>query len=223
MGESIDNPGLLQWIERSLQSGDHLLAVSNQGTLLRYREGGADLVVKAAMGREPLRSLRQRTLLREYEAYRRMEGLAGVPRCHGLLAGRYLVLEFISGTPYREAEWVDRERWFDEFLAVLRGIHGRGVAHGDLKSKSNILVTEAGRPCVIDFGTAFVLKPGVHPVNNWLFRHARRMDLNAYVKHKYHGRYEDIRGDDLQLLDYSRIEYWVRRLSGRPVGQIPRR
>jgi hypothetical protein len=49
------------------------------------------------------------------------------------------------------------------------------------------------------------------------------MDLNAYVKHKYHGRYEDIEGADLELLDYSRIEYWVRRLGGRPVDQIPRR
>jgi hypothetical protein len=85
------------------------------------------------------------------------------------------------------------------------------------------MVTADGRPCVIDFGTAFVHRDGFHPVNNRLFAHARRMDLNAYVKHKYHGRYEDIEGADLELLDYSRIEYWVRRLSGRPVEQIPRR
>jgi RIO-like serine/threonine protein kinase len=97
------------------------------------------------------------------------------------------------------------------------------VSHGDLKSKSNIMVTADGHPCVIDFGTAFVHRPGAHPVNNWLFEHGRRMDLNAYVKHKYHGRYENIEGEDLDLLDYSRIEYWVRRLSGRPVDQIPRR
>lgn len=223
MDDAIHSAPFLEWIERNLKSGANLLAVSNQGTLLRYHEDGANLVVKAAMGHAPLRVLRQRTLLREYEAYRRMEGLPGVPRCHGLVAGRYLVLEFIEGTPYREAEWVDRERWFAEFLEILRGIHGRGVAHGDLKSKSNILVTAEGHPCVIDFGTAFVHRPGFHPVNNRLFAHARRMDLNAYVKHKYHGRYEDVRGEDLQLLDYSRIEYWVRRLSGRPVDQIPRR
>ena len=28
------------------------------------------------------------------------------------MAGRYLVLEFIRGTPYREAQWRDRDRWF---------------------------------------------------------------------------------------------------------------
>lgn len=211
------------WIEDSLARCENILAVSNQGTLLRCREQGRDLVVKAAMGRGPVRALRQRTLLREYQAYRRLEGVAGVPRCHGLAAGRYLVLDYVAGTPYREASWTDRARWFEELLVVLRSIHARGVSHGDLKSKSNLLVTADQKPCVIDFGTAFVHKPGFHPLNNRLFEHGRRMDLNAYVKHKYHGRYEDIAGADLELLDYSRIEYWVRRLGGRPVDQIPRR
>ena len=211
------------WIEDSLARRENILAVSNQGTLLRCREQGRDVVVKAAMGRGPIRALRQRTLLREYEAYRRLEGVAGVPRCHGLAAGRYLVLDYVAGTPYRQASWTDRARWFDELLAVLRSIHARGVSHGDLKSKSNLLVTAHQKPCVIDFGTAFVHKPGFHPLNNRLFEHGRRMDLNAYVKHKYHGRYEDIAGADLELLDYSRIEYWARRLGGRPVDQIPRR
>lgn len=211
------------WIEDSLARRENILAVSNQGTLLRCREQGQDLVVKAAMGCGPIRAMRQRTLLREYQAYRRLEGVAGVPRCHGLAAGRYLVLDYVAGTPYREASWSDRARWFDELLAVLRSIHARGVSHGDLKSKSNLLVTADQQPCVIDFGTAFVRKPGFHPVNNRLFEHGRRMDLNAYVKHKYHGRYEDIAGADLDLLDYSRIEYWVRKLGGRPVDQIPRR
>lgn len=219
----IDNPAFLAWIEGSLVRRENILAVSNQGTLLRYRADGLDLVVKAAMGRGLLRALRERTLLREYAAYRRLDGVDGVPRCHGLVGGHYLVLEFVRGTPYREAEWADRERWFAEFLALLRSIHGRGVSHGDLKSKSNIMVTADGRPCVIDFGTAFVHRPGFHPVNNRLFEHGRRMDINAYVKHKYHGRYQDVRGEDLDLLDYSRIEYWVRKLSGRPVAQIPRR
>lgn len=223
MDDRIQSSAFLAWIEDSLARRENILAVSNQGTLLRYRTDGLDLVVKAAMGRGALRALRERTLLREYAAYRRLDGLDGVARCHGLVGGHYLVLEFVRGTPYREAEWVDRERWFADFLVLLRAIHARGVSHGDLKSKSNIMVTSDNRPCVIDFGTAFVHRTGFHPVNNWLFEHGRRMDINAYVKHKYHGRYEDVRGADLDLLDYSRIEYWVRKLSGRPVDQIPRR
>ena len=223
MNIRINQPGFVQWIEDSLRDRENILAVSNQGTILHYRGEGEDLIVKSAMGRGALRLLRQRTLLREYEAYRRMEGVAGIPRCHGLVAGRYLVLEFIRGTPFRQAQWQDRDRWFAEFLAVLQAIHARGVSHGDLKSKTNILVTEDEKPCVIDFGTAFVSKPGFHPVNNWLFEHGRRMDLNAWVKHKYHGRYADVSEEDRELLDYSFIEYWVRKLRGRPMDHVTRR
>ena len=223
MNIRINQPGFVQWIEDSLRDRENILAVSNQGTILHYRGEGEDLIVKSAMGRGALRLLRQRTLLREYEAYRRMEGVAGIPRCHGLVAGRYLVLEFIRGTPFRQAQWQDRDRWFAEFLAVLQAIHARGVSHGDLKSKTNILVTDDEKPCVIDFGTAFVSKPGFHPVNNWLFEHGRRMDLNAWVKHKYHGRYADVSEEDRELLDYSFIEYWVRKLRGRPMDHVTRR
>lgn len=222
MEQTIGQPAFRQWIEDSLAGRENVLAVSNQGTLLRYREGGLDLVVKAAMGSGLVRKVRERTLLREYEAYRRMEGVSGVPKCYGLVAGHYLVLEFVHGVPYREARWTDRAGWFRELLQVLRSIHARGVSHGDLKSKGNIMVTADEKPCVIDFGTAFIRKPGFHPVNNWLFAHGRRMDINAYVKHKYHGRYEDITGEDLGLLDYSRIEYLVRKLSGRRTDVIPR-
>jgi len=223
MNIRIKQPAFRQWIEDSLAGGENILAVSNQGTILHYRADGEDLIVKTAMGRGPIRALRQRTLLREYEAYRRMDGLAGIPRCHGLVAGRYLVLEFIRGTPYRDATWTDRERWFAEFLAVLRSIHARGVSHGDLKSKANIMVTADEKPCVIDFGTAFVFKPGFHPINNRLFEHGRRMDLNAWVKHKYHGRYADVSDMDRELLDYSFIEYWVRKLRGRPMEHVRRK
>jgi len=222
MDKTIAQPAFRQWIEESLAAQENILAVSNQGTLLRFSDGGLDLVVKAAMGSGLVRMLRERTLLREYAAYRRMDGLVGVPKCHGLVAGHFLVLEFVRGVPYREARWTDRDGWFRELLRVLRSIHARGVSHGDLKSKANIMVTADEKPCVIDFGTAFVLKPGFHPLNNGLFEHGRRMDINAYVKHKYHGRYEDITGEDLGLLDYSRIEYLVRKLSGRRTDVIPR-
>ncbi|HET6593304.1 MAG TPA: hypothetical protein VFG48_10345 [Xanthomonadales bacterium] len=223
MNDLISEPSFIRWIEDSLSRGENVLAVSNQGTILRYRDGGLDLIVKSAMGRGVVRALRERTLQREHQAYQRLDGLQGVPRCLGLAGGHYLVLEFIRGAPYREAVWTDREKWFAELLVLLRAIHARGVSHGDLKSKSNLLVTDDQRPCVIDFGTAFVRKPGFHPVNNRLFEHGCRMDINAWVKHKYHGRYENIEGPDLELLDYSAIEYWVRKLGGRPTDVIPRK
>jgi serine/threonine protein kinase len=223
MKKLINQPEFREWIERSLARRENILAVSNQGTILHYQEGGPGLIVKTAMGRGLVRKARERTLVREYQAYLRMDGLAGVPRCHGMIDRHYLVIEFIRGTPYRQANWVDRGQWFEEFLAVLRSIHDRGVSHGDLKSKSNIMVTADEKPCVIDFGTAFVHKPGIHPLNNWFFEHGKRMDINAWVKHKYHGRYENIAGEDLELLDYSAAEYFARKFNRRPTHVIPRR
>jgi len=222
MKKLINQPEFRNWIERSLDRHENILAVSNQGTLLEYREQGLHLVVKTAMGRALFHKLRQRTLLREYQAYQRMAGLAGIPECHGMIDGHYLVMEYIEATPYREAVFTDRERWFDAFLAVLRSFHQRGVSHGDLKSKSNVLVTPDEKPCVIDFGTAFVHKPGFHPVNNRLFEHGRRMDINAWVKHKYHGQYANVTGADRDLLDFSPIEYYVRKIRGRSMEGIPR-
>ena len=223
MKKLINQPEFREWIETSLAQRENILAISNQGTILHYQQDGLELIVKTAMGKGLIHKVRQRTLLREYHAYRRMDGLNGVPQCHGMIGGQYLVIEYVHGTPYRQAVWADRGRWFEALLEVLRAIHERGVSHGDLKSKSNIIVTEEEKPCVIDFGTSFIHKPGIHPVNNWLFGHGRRMDINAWVKHKYHGHYENIAGEDLELMDYSLLEYCVRKFSRRPTHVIPRK
>jgi predicted Ser/Thr protein kinase len=220
MKKLINQPEFRKWIGSSLEAQENILAISNQGTIFHYQRDGLDLIVKTAMGGGLLLKARQKTLLREYEAYLRLDGVSGVPECHGMLDGRYLVIEFIRGTPFRESSWTDRDRWFAEFLEVLRKIHDRGVSHGDLKSKSNIMMTEDGRPCVIDFGTAFLKKPGFHPVNNWLFEYGKRLDLNAWVKHKYHGRYADASEQDRALLNYGRIEALARRISGRSMDSV---
>ena len=73
------------------------------------------------------------------------------------------------------------------------------------------------KPYVIDFGTTFIYKEGFHPINNRLFEFGKRMDINAWVKHKYHGRYRDASSEDQELLKYSKLEYMVRRLRGRPM------
>lgn len=210
----ISDADFLRWIERSLEKGENVLARSNQGTLLKFSGEGRELLVKCPMGEGLVLLARKRTLQREYQAYQRMEELHGVPECYGLVGGQHLAIEFVRGVPFREAQFSDRERWFDEFLQVIRGFHARGVSHGDLKSKANIMVTEGEGVCVVDFGTAFVHKRGFHPANDFMFDFARRLDLNAWVKHKYHGRYEDASKEDRQILRYSWIEQVVRKARG---------
>lgn len=209
--------GLEKWIESSLESGSNILATSNQGIVLLFEADGLKLVIKSAMGRGAVRRARQATLEREYAAYRRLHGVTGVPACYGLLAGRYLVMEFIDGTAYRHASWQDREQWFAGLLEVIQAFHARGVSHGDLKSKTNMIVGKDQKPYIIDFGTTFLHKEGFHPINNFLFEYGKRLDINAWVKHKYHGRYRDASEEDRELLNYSKLEYIVRKLRGRPM------
>ena len=208
---------LQQWIESSLASGRNILAKSNQGTVLLFEGDGLKLIIKFAMGSGAVLKLRQATLEREYAAYQRLNGVEGVPACYGLLAQRYLLMEFIDGTPYREATWQDRDTWFAGLLDIIRTFHARGVSHGDLKSKPNMIVGRDQKPYIIDFGTTFLHKDGFHPINNRLFEYGKRLDINAWVKHKYHGRYKDASEEDRQLLNYSKLEYVVRKLRGRPM------
>ncbi len=214
--------GLADWAGRSLADNENVLATSNQGTVLLYRAEGVALVVKAAMGRGAVLRARRRTLDREYGAYRRLEGVPGVPRCYGMLEDRYLVLEYIEGTPYREAEIPDREQWFGELLETLEACHERGVAHGDLKNKSNLMSTTDGRPCIIDFGMTVVRRDGFHPLNHRLFAFFRQLDLNAWVKHKYQGRFEDVTEADRAYYRDSRLERLLRRYRQRKGLQGPR-
>ena len=200
-----------RWAESSLEKGENILATSNQGTILLFRESGMEFVVKAAMGSGSVRLARQATLNREYEAYSKLQGVTGVPKCHGMVAERFLVLEYVRGVPFRDAQIADREAWFAELLSILREIHKRGVSHGDLKSKDNLMMTNRGRPCVIDFGTTFMHKDGFHPINNRMYDYLVQLDINAWVKHKYHGRYEDASEPDKKLLQYSRAEAVLRR------------
>jgi len=208
---------LQDWIESSLESQQNILATSNQGTVLLFEGDGVKLVIKSAMGRGAVRKIRQTTLEREYAAYQRLDGVVGVPACYGMLANRYLLMEFIDGIPYRQASWQDRDAWFAQLLNIIRAFHTRGVSHGDLKSKSNMIAGADQKPYIIDFGTTFMHKDGFHPINNRLFEYGKRLDINAWVKHKYHGRYKDASDEDRQLLDYSTLEYVVRKLRGRPM------
>jgi predicted Ser/Thr protein kinase len=197
-----------------MTADENVLARDNQGTVLLYQDSGQEFVIKTAMGRAGVRHVRNATLKREYAAYQRLEGLDGVPKCFGMLDDRYMVLEYVRGAAYREATWAQRDEWFARLLEILQACHRRGVSHGDLKSKSNLIVTTDEQPCVIDFGTAFVHKPGFHPINNRLFEYSKRLDINAWVKHKYYGDYTAASKADRELLNYSRIEYLVRKWRG---------
>ncbi|MDT8410415.1 MAG: hypothetical protein RQ741_12495 [Wenzhouxiangellaceae bacterium] len=179
------------------------IASSNQGCVYRLAFDDRQLAIKTPRGRGATGLINRAGLQREFRAYQRLQGLQGFPRCLGLIDKRWLVLDFVAATPFRQAHV--EPSFFDELLATIRAMHQRGVAHGDLKRKANLLVAETGKPVILDFGTAIIERQGFHPIKTRLFNYMRQTDLNAWVKLKY-GGYAGVSVEDSGLLKRSRLE-----------------
>jgi predicted Ser/Thr protein kinase len=184
---------LIDWIE---SHRDAVYARGYQGETYLYQADGRRLIVKVASGRGLRAWVRRRMLERERKVYRHLDGFDGSPRCYELARAPYLVLDYVDAVPARRQTIIDPAAFFDALLARIEELHRRGVAHADLKRKANVLVIDGRVPCLIDFGTAVVRKPGWAPVNHWLYELARRFDYNAWAKLKYDGRFEDMTAED---------------------------
>lgn len=204
---------LVQWIASSIAEQKNIHARGYQGIVYRFQGDGLNLIVKAVSGGGPLNWLRRVTLGREYQVYQKLRGFPGSPICYGLLQGRYLVLQYVEGTVLRGAANIDRRAFFSILFQYIQELHGRGIAHGDLKRPDNLLVAEGHIPYIIDFGAAIVRKPGFAPINHYLFKLARQFDLNAWVKLKYQGKWDEVSAADrvhFKRTPIEKIARWIR-------------
>ena len=197
---------LVQWVRGSTKTRSNIFRRGYQGYVYLYEDKDRRLIIKAPMGWGLGRLLRRAMLRNEYRVYSRLSGVAGVPRCYGLVDGCYLVLEFIDGVPVRSARITDRDVFFKALLNLIKELHKAGVAHTDLKKKDNLLVVEGHTPCVIDFGVAVIRKSGFAPLNRYLYNLASKFDFNAWVKLKYDGKYEDMVDEDRKYFNRTVVE-----------------
>ena len=130
----------------------------------------------------------RRQVAREIRALRRLQGIAGIPQCYDRVAGGVgILMEPIEGE--RITRWCRRRRaetgpMFERLQSLVAQIHARGVVHVDLRKRDNILVTEDGRPCIIDFNASFCFEPdGLG--TRLLFPLLRRVDDSAILKWKH--------------------------------------
>jgi predicted Ser/Thr protein kinase len=216
----LDLEAALPAIEAAVAGAAPRLNAGHQGTVHLFDLDGRRLIVKAPTGYWPLRALRLRHLRQEARAYARLAGVAGVPRCHGLAGGRYLVLDYVEGPNARDARLRDNAAFYDRALEVIDALHQRGVAHVDLKRRDNILVAAGEQPLLLDFGLAVLREPGFHPWNHYLYGLACRLDLNAWIKHKYRHRRDEITEPDRRRyrpMFYESLWRWTRRVVRAPL------
>ncbi len=165
---------------------DHTVAVLNRGNVrnpdvLLVEQGGRRAVVKdfgprAAWVRA---TLGRWVTAREARAWRALAGHRAVPAFLGVIDALAFAVEYRPG---RRMSRKLREELPPGFLGQLEEdvaeMHRRGVVHLDLRHRSNVLVDDAGRPVLIDFGSALVFRPGgllarlLLPALAWIDRRA---------------------------------------------------
>jgi len=146
---------------------------------------GRLLVIKdyAAGANSAKRFIGRYLVQRELAAYTQLQRLPGVPPCYGRLDPYTLVTGFVDAQPAPE---VDPQRLTPDFFACLldlvRQIHGRGVAHGDIKRLANILIDKYDRPVLVDFTAAVII--GSSPMAALVLPHIFEDDFRGVYKLK---------------------------------------
>ena len=100
---------------------------------------------------------------REWQAYRWLGSVEGVPGLIGRIDAYALAVEKIEGAPlgFSEERWASEGRdCFRRIQAVVERIHSKGLVHWDLRARENVIVRPDGEIYVVDLAAAFWLRPG---------------------------------------------------------------
>jgi serine/threonine protein kinase len=149
--------------------------------VLLARAGGREVVVKDFAPRSWfVRSVLGRWLnAREARAYRALAGHPAVPAFYGFLDRFALLVEYRPGARMsrRLAHGLPPD-FLRQLESAIDEMHARGVAHLDLRHRTNVMIDADGRPVLIDFASAICFRPGglgarlVLPLLAWFDRRA---------------------------------------------------
>lgn len=119
---------------------------------------------------------------RESRAYAAAGDAPGLPRFVGRLAPGVLAVEWFEAAPLSSLDRRSVPRVTLERLeGVVRDLHARGVALGDLHHR-DVLVGRNGEVRVVDLATAWVLGDRPGALRRVLFEHLRQLDLVALAR-----------------------------------------
>jgi len=100
---------------------------------------------------------------RETSAYRKLEGVPGVPRFIGRIDRLAFAIERIDGERLAFLRHTEDSgiRHLAALRAIVDAIHARGVVHNDLRGRENVLLARDGSLAVIDFAAALLKWKGI--------------------------------------------------------------
>ncbi len=146
------------------------------GEAILKDQGGCDAAFARLLG--PLLAWR------EARSLRRLQEVPGVPALLARPDSRSVLMEYIPAAPLTKASHPDWPAFFAALEQLLEAMHSRGVAHCDVRSPDNTLVSNTGDPVLVDF-VASVHDAGIwNPLGRWLFRLFCGVDRKAVIKLK---------------------------------------
>lgn len=122
---------------------------------------------------------------REFEIYKKLQGIKGIPYVYKLLDKDAFILEYVEGM---DCSKLDKgsipEVFFKQLKDLIDEIHSHGIVHCDLKKRANIIVTKGYQPYLVDFATSFTQGHRFNFIRNWFYRQFYQDDLKAIAKLK---------------------------------------
>ncbi len=127
---------------------------------------------------------------REGKAYRKLQGIQGIPALYRSISGLALIFEAIPGRDMESAGHGEEvpESFFDALNQLISLCHARGVAHCDLKRAPNTILGDDGRPYIVDWAAAIFREEFRIPPMSLIYRRFIRDDLMAVIKLKLRHR-----------------------------------
>ena len=105
---------------------------------------------------------------REYRALKCLQGLSGIPTEPFRMDLFAIGYKYLPGKSLRNAApGTIPKKFFLDLEQLIGSLHQRHLVHLDVRNRGNILITEAGKPALLDFQSSLNLArvpAGLHPL-----------------------------------------------------------
>jgi predicted Ser/Thr protein kinase len=122
---------------------------------------------------------------REVRSLQRLDAIAGIPRLLQVYPPNAFLIEAVAGKPASavESDVLDA-RFFERMQTLVNKMHDKGVAHCDLRSTGNTLITVDQQPWLVDFVASIKQGSRWNLPSRWLFGKFVTADNGAVLKLK---------------------------------------
>ena len=164
---------------------------------------------------------------REYQIYKAVEDIEGVPPLGPRYGKRGYFHKFIEGRTLHEIDNGKEipQGFFDELRTILDQIHGRRIFYLDLNKRGNIILGDDMKPWLIDYQICIPFPKatgGIFTPLDKLFNLLIGEDIYHIYKHKRAYHEHDMRPEEFQLAQKSKFNQLYDKFLGTPYRKVKR-